>query len=158
MTPDAAPGTPLDLSALRGLHLPTGGGGAVQAELAAAIALGFAAALLVGLIRVIRTRRSATVRRAALRELTLTQGLPPEARRVAQAQLLRRVVRTLEGEAAAGARGLTWASTLDRTFATELFSRGPGRVLVDGLYRRPDATDPAALDAELGRLFARIRA
>lgn len=158
MTPDAAPGAPLDLSALRGLHLPTGAGGAVQGELVAAMALGFSAALLVGLIRVIRTRRRATVRRAALRELTLTTGLPPEARRVAQAQLLRRVVRTIHGEAAARARGTAWAATLDRTFATELFSRGAGSVLVGGLYRRPEPSDPAVLDAELGRLFARIRA
>ena len=158
MTPEAAPGAPIDLSALRGLHLPTGGGGALQGDLLAAVALGFAAALLVGLIRVIRARRGATVRRAALRELTLTQGLPPEARRVAQAQLLRRVVRTVSGEAAAGARGPDWAATLDRTFATDLFSRGAGRALVDGLYRRPEPSDPSALDAELGRLFARIRA
>ena len=147
-----------DLSALRGLHLPTGGGSALQGEVVAASALGFAAALLVGLIRVLRARGQASVRRAALRELTLANGLDPETRRVAQARLLRRVVRTLEGDDAAAARGTVWAEKLDRTFATDFFSRGAGQALVEGLYRRPEAPDPAAIDAELGRLFSRIRA
>ncbi len=145
-----------DLSALHSLHLPTGGTG-VQGAVVAAIAAGFALALLVGLVRVLQARRSASLRRAALRELARTAALEPEARRVAQARLLRRVVRSLKGEAAAASRGEAWASILDQTFATTFFSRG-GRLLVEGLYRRPAAADSAALDAELGRLFAKIRA
>lgn len=146
-----------DLSALRGLHLPTGGTG-IQGAVVAAIAAGFALALLVGLVRALQARRSASLRRAALRELARTAALEPEARRVAQARLLRRVVRSLKGEAAAASRGEAWASILDQTFATTFFSRGGGRLLVEGLYRRPAAADSAALDAELGRLFAKIRA
>src|SRR4051794_14284679 len=98
----------------------------------------------------------AGVRRAALREFKATRELAPDARLVAQARLLRRVARTLEGEAAASERGEAWASRLDRLFATDFFSRGAGRVLVDGLYRRPAAPDAGAIDAELARLLARI--
>jgi len=147
-----------DLSTLRGLHLPSGGNSAVQPEMVAALALGFSLALLVGLIRLVRARRGASVRRTALRELALAQNLEPEARRVAQARLLRRVVRTLKGEAAAGTSGAAWAATLDTTFATDFFRSGPGRVFADDLYRRPKTIDPAAIDAGLGRLLSQIRA
>lgn len=147
-----------ELSTLRGLHLPTGAGSVLQGEIVAAIALGFAAALIVGLARVLRARRQATVRRAALRELTLAKGLDPQARLTAQARLLRRIVRTLADEEAASARGTAWAQKLDGTFATDFFSRGAGQAFVDGLYRRPVAADPAAIDAELARLFSRIKA
>ncbi len=149
---------PLDLSALRPLHLPTGGGGAVQPEVVAAIAIGFGLALLVGLIRIVRARLGTSVRRAALREFALAKNLPPEARRVAQARLLRRLVRTLKGEEAARARGPAWAETLDTTFATDFFRSGPGQAFADGLYRRPDSTDSDTIDAELARLLSRIRA
>ncbi|MBB5763588.1 DUF4381 family protein [Methylorubrum rhodesianum] len=147
-----------DLSALRGLHLPTGGSGAVQPEMVAAIVLSFGLALLVGGIRLLRARRGASLRRAALRELALAARLEPEARRVAQARLLRRVVRTLKGEEAARARGPAWAATLDATFGTDFFRSGPGRVFADDLYRRPEAVDPTAIDAGLGRMLAQIRA
>ncbi|WP_232629583.1 DUF4381 family protein [Methylobacterium sp. Leaf118] len=149
---------PLDLTALRGLHLPTGGGGAAQPEMVAALALGFGLALLLGLVRIVRARRGASVRRAALHALRQAEALEPEPRRVAQARLLRRLVRTLKGEEAARARGGAWAETLDATFATDFFRRGPGQALTDGLYRRPGGADQAALDAGLARLVARIRA
>lgn len=150
------PDTQAALSELRGLHLPTGGGGLLQGEIVAAIALGFLAALLVGLARLARARLRDTVRRAALRELALMGALPPTERPVAQARLLRRVVRTLSGEAAASARGPAWAQTLDRTFKTRFFEEGAGRDLVDGLYSRPGGADPAAIEAELKRLFSAI--
>lgn len=146
------------LSALRGLHLPTGGGSVLQGEIMAAIALGFLAALLIGLLRVLRARMRATVRRAALHELKQANGLEPQARLMTQARLLRRLVRTLAGEDAAAARGTAWAANLDRTFGTNFFSQGAGQVLVEGLYRRPGAADSVAIDAELIRLFSRIRA
>lgn len=151
-----SPETQAALADLRGLHWPTGGGGWLQGELVVAIALGFAAALLVGLVRLVRARLRDTLRRAALRELALAAALPPAERQVAQARLLRRVVRTLSGEAAASARGSAWAGTLDRTFRTRFFSTGAGRDLVEGLYRRPGNGDPAAIEAELRRLFSAI--
>lgn len=151
------PETQAALASLRELHLPTGGGGIVQGEILAAIALGFAAALFFGAFRLVRARMRDTIRRAALRELASANAREPGERRVAQARLLRRVVRTLSGDADAAARGSDWAAVLDRTFATRFFSEGAGRALVEGMYRRPTEPDTAAIDAELGRLFSRIK-
>ena len=152
MTPAEAPPT---LDQLRGLHLP-GGAGMLQGEIVAAAALGFLAALLVGLVRRLRGRARATVRRAALRELAATRGLDPGERLVAQARLLRRLARTLRGDDAAWAEGADWAAKLDALLRTDFFTRGAGRVLADGLYRR-QAPDLDAIEAELARLIGRIR-
>ncbi|KQO65550.1 MULTISPECIES: DUF4381 family protein [unclassified Methylobacterium] len=152
MTPDAPPG----LDQLRGLHLPAETGGA-QGAVMLAIALGFTAALVLGLLRLLRARRRGSVRRAALADLAAANALPPERRRVAQAQLLRRLARTLQGDAAADAQGDAWAAALDRLFATTFFSAGAGRIFAEGLYRR-GASEPGPVDAELARLFARIGA
>ena len=77
---------------------------------------------------------------------------------MAQARLLRRLARTRLGEAAAGTDGADWAGKLDRLLATDFFSAGAGRILVDGLYRRRETPDPDRIDAELGRLIGRMRA
>ena len=148
--------TPLGLDQLRGLHLPGGAAGAVQGEIVAAAVLGFLAALLVGLVRYLRGRSRASLRRAALADLARSRGLDPEARLVAQARLLRRRGRTLGGDAAARAAGADWAARLDALLKTDFFTRGAGQVLADGLYRR-QAPDLDALDAELGRLIGRLR-
>jgi hypothetical protein len=157
MNPVTPAEIPLSLDQLRGLHLPGGAAGAVQGEIIAAAALGFLAALLVGLVRYGRGRAGASLRRAALAELARSRGLDPEARLVAQARLLRRLGRTLGGEAESRATGADWAARLDGLFRTDFFTRGAGRVLADGLYRRQDP-DLDALDAELGRLIGRLRA
>ena len=154
MNPVTPAEIPLSLEQLRGLHLP---GGALQGEVVAAAALGFLAALLVGLVRYGRGRARAGIRRAALAELARSRNLDPEARLVAQARLLRRLGRTLGGETEARATGADWAARLDALFRTDFFTRGAGRVLADGLYRRQDP-DLDALDAELGRLIGRLRA
>jgi len=148
---------PASLDQLRGLHLPADAAGAAQGPVVLAIALGFTAALLVGLVRYLRARQRGTVRRVAARELAAANALPPEHRRVAQAQLLRRLARTLQGDAAADAQGAAWAAALDRLFATTFFSAGAGRIFAEGLYRR-GAPEPGPVDAELARLFARIGA
>ncbi|XYD06555.1 DUF4381 family protein [Methylobacterium sp. NMS12] len=161
MNPVVPAEIPLSLDQLRGLHLPGGAAGAVQGEVVAAAALGFLAALLVGLVRYGRGRARATLRRAALAELARSRGLDPEARLVAQARLLRRLDRSLDrsGEAGPGTRatGADWAARLDGLFRTDFFTRGAGRVLADGLYRRQDP-DLDVLDAELARLIGRLRA
>ncbi|KAA0121326.1 DUF4381 family protein [Methylobacterium sp. P1-11] len=159
MNPVAPAEIPLSLDQLRGLHLPGGAAGAVQGEVVAAAALGFLAALLVGLVRYGRGRAWATIRRAALAELARSRGLDPEARLVAQARLLRRLDRSLDrsGETGTRAMGADWAARLDGRFRTDFFTRGAGRVLADGLYRRQDP-DLDALDAELSRLIGRLRA
>ena len=145
-----------DLSGLRGLHLPGDAAGAVQGEVVAALILGFAAALLLGLARTLWGRRTRSLRRTALAELAASRGLDPDARLLAQAHLLRRLALDGAGEAASGERGEAWATRLDRLLATDFFTRGAGRALAEGLYR-PRAADPAQLDAELGRLIAGAR-
>lgn len=154
MTPADAPAT---LDQLRGLHLPGGASGPVPAEILLALVLGFAAALLVGLLRALVARARLSVRRAALADLAGSRALPPPDRILAQARLLRRLVRTLDGDEAASAHGAPWAERLDRRLRTDFFTAGAGRVLVDGLYRR-DVPDPAHLDAELTRLIGRLKA
>jgi hypothetical protein len=154
MTPADAPATH---DQLRGLHLPGGAAGPVPGEILLALILGFAAALLVGLGRFLLVRRRASLRWAALAELAGSRGLDGPDRLLAQARLLRRLVRTLAGDEAAAAEGASWAARLDAVLRTDFFTRGAGRALVDGLYRRERA-DPAALDAELTRLIGRLRA
>lgn len=150
------PDLPLSLDQLRGLHLPAEAGG-TQGAVMLAIALGFTAALALGLLRHLATRRRASVRRAALAELAAAGALPPEQRRVAQARLLRRLARTLQGDAVADRQGAAWGAALDRLFATTFFTTGPGRTFTEGLYQR-GTPDPGPVDAELARLFARIGA
>ncbi|SFG42035.1 protein of unknown function [Methylobacterium gossipiicola] len=148
---------PASLDQLRGLHLPADAAGAAQGPVVLAMVLGFTAALLVGLVRVLRARQRVSLRRVALRELADANTLPPGPRRVAQARLLRRLVRTLRGDAAASAQGAAWAATLDGLFATDFFTKDAGRTFADGLYRR-EASEPGSVDAELVRLMQRIGA
>ncbi len=164
MTPADAPAS---LDGLRALHLPGGAAGPIPGEILLALLLGFGAALLVGLLRLLLARRRLSVRRAALAELAGSRGLDGPERILAQARLLRRLVRTLGGDAAASAEGAAWAARCDALLRTDFFTAGAGRVLVDGLYRRttptptapaPTAPDPTALDAELARLIGRLRA
>ncbi|MET0369235.1 MAG: DUF4381 family protein [Methylobacterium sp.] len=154
MTPADAPAT---LDQLRGLHLPGGASGPVPGEILLALVLGFGAALLVGLLRILVSRVRASVRRAALADLAGSRTLAPPDRILAQARLLRRLVRTLDGDEAASAHGAAWAARLDGRLRTDFFTAGAGRVLVDGLYRR-EVPDPALLDAELTRLIGRLKA
>jgi hypothetical protein len=152
VSPDVTP----SLDQLRGLHLPAETGG-TQGAVMLAIALGFTAALAFGLLRYLQARRRDSVRRAALGELAAANALPPEQRRVAQARLLRRLARTLRGDAVADARGAEWGLALDRLFATTFFTQGAGRVFAEGLYQR-GTPEPDPVDTELARLFARIGA
>ena len=148
---------PASLDQLRGLHLPGAADGPVQGEILAALVLGLGAALLVGLARTLIARARLSVRRAALAELAGSRGLDGPDRILAQARLLRRLVRTLKGDEAASAQGAAWAGRLDAVLRTDFFTAGAGRVLVDGLYRR-ESPDPASLDAELSRLIGRLKA
>lgn len=154
MTPADAPAT---LDQLRGLHLPGGASGPIPGEILLALILGFAAALLVGLARWLIGRARASLKRAALADLARSRDLDGPERLLAQARLLRRLVRTVKGDEAAAAQGAAWAEHLDTTLRTDFFTAGAGRVLADGLYRR-ETPDPAALDAELSRLIGRLRA
>jgi hypothetical protein len=97
------------------------------------------------------------LRRSALSGLAQSRSLDPGERLAAQAALLRRVVRAIEGEAPARLRGSDWLACLDRVFATSFFTRGAGLAFGDALYRPASGHDVAALDTALEKILARIR-
>ena len=102
--------------ALRELHLPTERLATDVADAAFAVAIGLAAALVVGIVLNLLMRRRRPVRRAALAMLAQMSELPPAECTVAQARLLRRLVLTLSGEIAARRRRSAWLEQLDRLF------------------------------------------
>lgn len=142
------------LIGLRALHLPPAPS-SFWSDLAFAAAAGLALALLASLLVRTFARPKTSLKTGALAALTEANALPPPERRAAQAAILRRVVRSKEGDAAAQTQGEAWAATLDRVFATDLFSKRSGRVFAGGLYAAPTADDPA-LDGELATLFSRL--
>ena len=105
-------------------------------------------------------RRRSGLRRSAELALAGTRGLDPAERLLAQARLLRRVVRASAGEGAARTQGEGWLAALDRTFATTFFTTGAGRAYADGLYRRIDAgrstAEVEALDRSLAELIPHL--
>ena len=146
----------LNLDQLRGLHLPQNSTGLLNGEIAAAMMFGLLAAFLVGLVRHLKRRAQRTIRRAALHELTITRSLEPEDRLVAQAYLLRRLARTLNGDDSVHKRGLSWSTELDELFGTSFFTTGAGYVFANGLYQQ-ETPDLDAIDVHLHRLFQKIR-
>lgn len=144
-----------ELEGLRALHLPPATP-AFWADIGVAVALGLALALVLVLALRLLVRPKASLRAEALAAFEASRPLPAPERRAAQAALLRRVVRSLEGEGAARSSGAAWGETLDRVFKTDLFAARGGRVFVDGLYARPVKPDDPKLDDELGGLFAKL--
>lgn len=146
------------LAALRAVRLPPVET-SVWSDFGFAAALGLGVALLAWLAFRALHRPQRSLRASALDALARTDTLPSDERRAAQATILRRVVRTVEGEEAARTTGPAWGVTLDRVFATDLFGAGAGRVFVDGLYERPknSANDDRELDRALGGLFRQLR-
>lgn len=146
------------LAGLRALHLPAESA-SLWADVGFAAALGLLGAIAAAMIfRGLRKPRL-SLRKSAVAAFMKTEALPVGERRAAQAAILRRVVKSVEGDEAARANGADWATTLDRVFRTDLFSAREGRVFVDGLYapRPVTPTDDGALDRELGGLLARLK-
>ncbi|PNG26183.1 DUF4381 domain-containing protein [Methylocella silvestris] len=142
------------LNGLRPIHLPADSGEVFL--IAAAMLAGIVAALAgVALIRLLSVRRGAE-RRAALAELALSRGLAPDERLAAQAKLLRRLVRTIDGEAPRGLGGDAWLTRLDQTLRTSFFTAGAGQAFGEPLYRRSSAATVETLDLELSRLIAML--
>jgi hypothetical protein len=114
------------------------------------------AALLVAVAAIPAWRAWSRARRrnahAALFDRTVRDAATPAAQVAAMSELLRRAARrrvpradTLLGE--------EWLRVLDEGMATSSFIAGPGRLLVDGAYRRD--VDPRAV--EVLRPLARAR-
>lgn len=145
------------LAALRAVRLPAPPPSSLAEMLMLAAAAGIlAAAILVGILaaRQLLARRRAPVR-AALAGLGTAAGLPPAERLAEEARLLRGYVAAVAGPEAAAARDGEWLDRLDRTFATDFFTAGEGRVFGETLYGPADAVDPAAIDGELRVLLKR---
>jgi hypothetical protein len=100
--------------------------------------------------------RRRPLRRAARAALLETRSLPPPDRLVAQAALLRRLVRAVERDPPLE-RGGAWLARLDRAFGTAFFTGGPGAAFGDALYAPASRPDPEALDGELERLIGTLR-
>lgn len=72
----------------------------------------------------------------------------------ALSQLLRRTGRMIRDDAAT-LRGQAWLDFLDSILATDEFSQGPGRVLLEGPYQRESSVDGDALVALVRRWMQR---
>jgi hypothetical protein len=142
------------LAGLRAIHPPADLGLAPIAAAAALAGCLFALAALAWLRR--RRPGGRRVRRSALAALAMARSLPSGERLAAQAALLRRVVRAIEGEASARLRDRDWLACLDRVFATGFFSGGAGRAFGAALYRPPNGENVASIDDALEKLFARL--
>lgn len=142
------------LEGLRALHLPPETG-SFWSDLGFSAALGLAVALAAVFALRAFYRPKQSLRRSASEALKQAEALPPDERRVAQAAILRRVVRTVEGDEAARAMGPAWAAALDRAFKTDFFTARAGSVFADGLYAPSTAqADDAQIDRELDRLVS----
>lgn len=127
------------------------------APFALTLAVGCAAGLLLLALAILARHRRAGLRDAAAAALARTRTLDPGDRLAAQAALLRRLVRQIAGEDAARLQGAAWLAELDRVFATTSFTQGAGVAYGEALYAAT-LPDVDVLDAELARLFAKLRA
>ena len=136
---------------LRPLHPPPADISA-GSSLFFAIALGFAAALLVAELWAFTKRRRHSIRKTALDALKSSRNESPEHRLICQAKLLRDIVRDLDGSVAARLSGDAWLQHLDATFRTSFFTAGDGRQFMESLYRPGPRPDPDTMDDRL-RIF-----
>jgi hypothetical protein len=121
------------------------------------LAVGCVAGVALFLVTWRLRHRRAALRTAADAALEAARGLAPADRIAAQARLLRRVVRSVGGEAAASTYGDAWLQRLDDVFATNFFTAGAGIVFGDALYRRPGDIDLDGLDRSIRGLIANVR-
>lgn len=121
------------------------------------LGLGCAAAAAMLFVAWQMRRRRTALRTSAEAALAAVRRLAPADRLAAQAHLLRRLARSLDGDAAVWASGDAWLQNLDRIFGTRFFTDGAGTVFGDKLYRPPAGIDLEALDRSLSGLIAQLR-
>lgn len=146
------------LDALRAVRLPPEPASGLFGIVLLAIAAGVVVVLLLPLFGRLAARLRARGRapRAVLaRALRASEALPAGERTLAQAAALRAYVAAVAGPGAATTSGEAWLGELDRLFATDFFSRGPGRSFGEALYAGGAA--PPVPSAELERLTAQPR-
>jgi hypothetical protein len=91
----------------------------------------------------------------ALQSLDAARPLPSDERIVAYAHIIRTLVASLDGKDLS-LTGEEWLNKLDRTFKTDFFSSGNGRIFGDNLYRREEYILPNQLDDDLKILIQEL--
>lgn len=141
------------LAALRPPHWPDAMPVTTATDLLTAAVVGaVAAVLVVAIAAVLRRARRPSPRSETLERVAAARRLRADARMAAFAAALRDHVRATTGAEAARTEGEAWLGVLDRQFATDGFSRGDGRLLVEGLYR-PATEDEAE---QVGRFLDQL--
>ncbi|MBH0239255.1 DUF4381 family protein [Methylobrevis albus] len=146
------------LDALRAVRLPPEPASGLFGIVLLAVAAGVVVVLLLPLLGRLAARLRARARSplAVLkRTLRATTTLPAGERTLAQAAALRAYVAAVAGPGAAATSGEAWLGELDRVFATDFFTRGPGRSFGEALYAGGGA--PPVPSAELEQLAAAPR-
>ena len=92
----------------------------------------------------------------SLEKLIQSRQHPAKERIAIQAGILREIAISLDPEAGF-LRGEEWLSRLDSLLQTNFFTRGPGRVFGEELYRPVTAVTANALDQELSLILARFQ-
>lgn len=106
-------------------------------------------------LRAIRRHRERARLVAALREIERIHADAPVAQLAATSELLRRACRR-HAPAALSLQGDAWLAFLDGDRRDAPFTRGPGRLLLDGPYRRTLA--PAEVQAAMRLIEVRLLA
>lgn len=143
------------LEALRPLHAE-GPGLLADPLLWLAIGTGLILAAVLAAVAQRGFFKTRALRQEALRELRLASNLPADEALRAQAMLLRRIARTVGGEATMQHRGEAWLAALDSIFGTRFFTQGAGRCFGEALYAT-GAPDVIAVQCGLEALIARLR-
>lgn len=150
---------PDPLDALRPMRLPSAPPSSLVETIGLGVAVGVLAALLLAgaLALFAAWRRRSAPSREALSKLDRARRLAPAERVCAHAAALRHYVAATVGMDAGRLYGPDWLDRLDRSFATDYFSRGDGAVFGEALYRPLRDIDVDALEATLRRLLRRGR-
>lgn len=91
----------------------------------------------------------------SLERLIQSRQYPAKERIAIQAGILREIAMSLD-PGAGFLRGEEWLSRLDSILQTNFFTRGPGRVFGEELYRPFTPTTANTLDQELSLILARF--
>lgn len=91
----------------------------------------------------------------ALRALNAAETLPTNDKIIAYTHIIRELVYSFD-RYAPSLTGQQWLVELDRTFKTDFFTSGDGRIFGDSLYRREDYILPVQLDNNLKSLIREL--
>lgn len=148
--------TPDPLNALQDIRLPSIQASSLMEQMAMPLFAGVTVAAIILILLAFRSRQKAeSLEKIFIAAVKASERLPDDERLAAQASAMRRHVNLVRGDAAAHKQGEDWLAELDEVFTTEFFSKGAGRVLLDGIYSKQEAFKTAGLGAVLCELMSR---